>query len=86
MPVLQRPPPSRRMTSRVGARDVWAYWSCNGRDDVTPVLDLSLGECLSRRQATGLWEHRARLIFLFKKDKSGLRLLCATWSPIRDWV
>src|SRR6516225_6658357 len=43
MPVLQRPPPSRRMTSRVEARDVWAYWSCNGRDDVSRVLDLSLG-------------------------------------------
>ena len=43
MPVLQRPPPSRRMTSRVGARDVWAYWSCNGRDDVSRVLDMSLG-------------------------------------------
>ena len=42
MPVLQRPPPSRRMTSRVGARNVWAYWSCNGHDDVTRVLDLSL--------------------------------------------
>ena len=28
MPVLQRPPPSRRMTSRVGARDVWASFAC----------------------------------------------------------
>jgi len=43
MSVLQRPPPSRRMTSRVETRDVWAYWSCNGRDDVSRVLDLSLG-------------------------------------------
>src|SRR6516162_1159820 len=43
MPVLQRPPRSRRMTSRVEARDVWASWSCNGRDDVSRVLDLSLG-------------------------------------------
>ena len=28
MPVLQRPPPSRRMTSRVRARDVWASFAC----------------------------------------------------------
>ena len=43
MSVLQRPPPTRRMTSRVGARDVWAYWSCNGREDVLAVVDVSLG-------------------------------------------
>ena len=43
MPVLERPPPSRRMTPRVEARDVCAYWSCNGREDVLPVVDVSLG-------------------------------------------
>lgn len=36
--------PSRRLTSRVQAReDVWVYWGCNGRDDVSCVRDVSLG-------------------------------------------
>ena len=36
--------PSRRLTSRIEAHDdVWVYWGCNGRDDVSPVRDVSLG-------------------------------------------
>jgi hypothetical protein len=36
--------PSRRLTSRVPAPgDVWVYWQCNGREDVSRVLDMSMG-------------------------------------------
>lgn len=36
--------PSRRLSSRVEAtRGVWVYWRCNGRDDIAPVRDLSVG-------------------------------------------
>jgi PilZ domain len=36
--------PSRRLTSRVEASaDVWVYWQCNGREDVSRVRDMSLG-------------------------------------------
>lgn len=36
--------PSRRLCSRVDAsEDVWVYWSCGGRDDVSRVRNLSFG-------------------------------------------
>ncbi|PYT69345.1 MAG: hypothetical protein DMG39_18790 [Acidobacteria bacterium] len=36
--------PSRRFTSRVQAPgDVWVYWECQGRDDLSPVRNMSLG-------------------------------------------
>ncbi|PYT98768.1 MAG: hypothetical protein DMG38_13940 [Acidobacteria bacterium] len=36
--------PSRRLTSRVPAPgDVWVYWKCQGRYDVSLVRDMSLG-------------------------------------------
>jgi hypothetical protein len=36
--------PSRRLTSRIEAHDdVWVYWECNGRADVSRVRDVSLG-------------------------------------------
>jgi PilZ domain-containing protein len=36
--------PSRRLTSRVPApTDVWVYWQCHGREDVSRVLDMSMG-------------------------------------------
>ena len=36
--------PSRRLYSRVEtSHEVWVYWSCGGRDDVSPVLDMSMG-------------------------------------------
>ena len=35
---------SRRLSSRIEAvQDVYVYWSCNGRDDLSRVLDLSIG-------------------------------------------
>jgi hypothetical protein len=36
--------PSRRLSTRVEAsRGVWVYWRCDGRDDIAPVRDLSVG-------------------------------------------
>lgn len=43
-PFLRRPSFSRRRTSRVdAAQGVSVYWRSNGRDDVSPVRDLSFG-------------------------------------------
>jgi len=36
--------PSRRLSSRVEARsDVWVYWECNHRKDVSRVCNLGMG-------------------------------------------
>ena len=36
--------PSRRFTSRVQVPgDVWVYWKCQGRDDVSLVRNMSMG-------------------------------------------
>jgi hypothetical protein len=36
--------PSRRLYSRVEtSQNVWVYWNCAGRADVSPVLDMSMG-------------------------------------------
>lgn len=41
---VRKPSFSRRRTSRIDiAGAVSVYWSCNGRDDVSPVKDLSFG-------------------------------------------
>ena len=43
---MQKPvfPPLRRLNSRVETPDgVWVFWSCDGRDEISQVRDLSLG-------------------------------------------
>jgi PilZ domain len=36
--------PSRRFNSRIAmTQEVWVYWNCNGREDVSRVRDMSLG-------------------------------------------
>jgi hypothetical protein len=36
--------PSRRFYSRVETSgNVWVYWDCDGRADISPVLDMSMG-------------------------------------------
>jgi hypothetical protein len=43
-PLLRSTSPSRRLTSRVAAPgDVWVYWQCHGREDVSSVRDMSMG-------------------------------------------
>jgi PilZ domain len=42
--VQWKPNQSRRLSSRVETPDgVWVYWNYNGRDDISRVLDLSIG-------------------------------------------
>jgi PilZ domain len=42
MKSLQQPAYARRLSSRASTRDeVWVYWRCNGRDEVSRVRDLS---------------------------------------------
>lgn len=39
-----RSSPSRRFTTRVQTPgDVWVCWECQGRDDVSPVRNMSMG-------------------------------------------
>jgi hypothetical protein len=41
--MLQANSPSRRLSSRVEILDgVWVYWQCNGREDLSRVLDISM--------------------------------------------
>ncbi len=36
--------PTRRLYSRVEApENVWVYWSCDGKSDISPVQDMSMG-------------------------------------------
>ncbi len=43
MKSLQQPAYARRLSSRLNTGDdVWVYWRCNGRDDVSRVRDLSM--------------------------------------------
>jgi hypothetical protein len=42
--MLQKPGYSRRSLSRLqDLRDIWVCCHCNGRDDISRVLDISLG-------------------------------------------
>jgi hypothetical protein len=41
--VHQKPSYSRRALTRIPAsEDIWVCWRCNGRDDVSRVLDISV--------------------------------------------
>jgi hypothetical protein len=41
--MLQKPSYSRRALTRLPAsEDIWVCWRCNGRDDVSRVLDISI--------------------------------------------
>src|SRR5947207_15087231 len=62
--------PSRRLTSRVPTPgDVWVYWRCHGREDVSRVRDMSLGGVFietSEQKDEGV---RARLDFLVQEGQ-----------------
>jgi PilZ domain len=41
--LVQKPTYSRRALTRlVASEDIWVCWRCNGRDDVSQVLDISI--------------------------------------------
>lgn len=62
--------PSRRLTSRVETGgDVWVYWRCDGREDVSLVRDMSMGGLFietPERRSEGV---QARLNFLVQEGQ-----------------
>jgi len=70
-PFSQTPSYSRRQTSRVETPDgVWVYWRCNGRDDVSRVLDLSAGGLfLAAPRSPRSVGTKARLDFLVQEGQ-----------------
>lgn len=57
--------PSRRMNSRVEASgDVWVYWQCGRSEDLSPVLDMSLGGLFIQTSNPKAENVLARLHFL----------------------
>jgi hypothetical protein len=57
--------PSRRVNSRVVLNEeVWVCWRCNGNDDVSRVLDMSLGGLFLRTPAPRKVGAPANLEFL----------------------
>jgi PilZ domain-containing protein len=57
--------PSRRMNSRVEASgDVWVYWQCSGNEDLSPVLDISIGGLFIQTPKSKAENVPARLHFL----------------------
>jgi hypothetical protein len=68
--------PSRRHYPRVETpNEVWVYWHCNGREDTSQVRDLSMGGLFVETEEARMWTRRSGLTFLFRKDKSGPKLL-----------
>lgn len=57
--------PSRRLTSRVEAPgDVWVYWKCRGREDVSQVRNMSMGGLFLQTRETQATGTVSRLNFL----------------------
>lgn len=66
----QTPSYSRRHTSRVETPDgVWIYWRCNGRDNVSRVLDLSSGGLFLAAPGPRPVGTKARLDFLVQEGQ-----------------
>ena len=62
--------PSRRLTSRVEvAEGVWVYWRCNGREEVSPVRNLSLGGLLVETSEIRPVGIKANLDFLVQEGQ-----------------
>ena len=62
--------PSRRLTSRVpAAGDVWVYWRCHGREDVSCVRDMSMGGLFIETSESRDEGVRARLDFLVQEGQ-----------------
>jgi hypothetical protein len=62
--------PSRRLTSRVPAPgDVWVYWQCHGREDVSSVRDMSMGGLFLETPQPKAQGVLARLHFLVQEGQ-----------------
>lgn len=69
-PVRPLTSPSRRLTSRVPAPgDVWVYWQCHGREDVSSVRDMSMGGLFLETPETKAAGVLARLHFLVQEGQ-----------------
>lgn len=65
-----KPAYSRRMTSRIETlRDVWVYWRCQGRDDVSRVCDLSVGGLFLSTPVPQPLDAKAELDFLVQEGQ-----------------
>jgi hypothetical protein len=61
---------SRRMVSRVETGDdVWVYWRCAGRDDVSRVCDLSVGGLFLSTATPRPVGEKAKLDFLVREGQ-----------------
>lgn len=62
--------PARRLSSRVEIpEDVWVYWCCNARDDVSRVRDLSMGGLFLETVRSNLVDATTRLDFLVQEGR-----------------
>jgi len=65
-----KPTYSRRMTSRIETMgDVWVYWRCQGRDDVSRVCDLSVGGLFLSTPVPPPLDAKAELEFLVQEGQ-----------------
>jgi hypothetical protein len=56
--------PSRRLSSRIETPPgIWVYWLCDGRADVSPVQNLSLGGVFLNTSKTSIIDSRAEIHF-----------------------
>jgi hypothetical protein len=63
--LYQAPRNDRRFTSRVEVPEkIWLYWSCNGRDDVSRLHDLSIGGLFIQTREPKAVGATAKLAFL----------------------
>jgi len=62
--------PSRRLTSRIPApEDVWVFWQCQGREDVSRVRDMSMGGLFIETPQTRAQGVFTRLHFLVQEGQ-----------------
>jgi len=62
--------PTRRFYSRVDAsQNVWAYWDCEGKADVSEVLDMSMGGLFLKTPALKPVESVVNLHFLVQEGQ-----------------
>ena len=63
-------PPSRRSASRIKTSDdVWVYWQCNGREETSRVLDLSVGGLFVETVRAHLIGSKVQIDFLVREGQ-----------------